>query len=90
MGVSWRSPEHREFLKSLVPEYHRSGEEGTRKAFWETMTKSWFERFPLEPPTAAEIEKGGTMENAVRAARLKKVKVSANKRPFLIISHSTQ
>jgi hypothetical protein len=79
MPVSWKTPEHREFLKELVPAYQRSGVEGTRKGFWEAMARSWFERFPLEPPSAAEVAGAETVEKALEAARLKKIKVSMTK-----------
>lgn len=79
MPVSWKTLEHREFLKELVPAYQRSGAEGTRKEFWEAMAKSWFKRFPLEPPSAAEVAEAETAEKALEAARLKKIKVSMTK-----------
>ena len=79
MPVSWKTPEHRKFLKELVPAYQRSSVEGTRKEFWKAMAKSWFERFPLEPPSAAKVAEAETVEKALEAARLKKIKVSVTK-----------
>lgn len=76
MGVTWKTPEQATFLASLIPTYLRHVEGGKRKEFWTILEEEWFKRFPLEDPPADLIEKEGSAEEVIKAAKKKKIVVS--------------
>ena len=75
MPSTWRDDHHTAFLTERVPAYHQSGRNLTRKQFWEDTAKAWFERFPLDEPSAQLIAEAGTKEKAMERARQSKIKV---------------
>ena len=76
MGNTWKTVEQTAFLEGHTARYFHSVDAGNLKDFWAKLATEWFEQFPLEPPSSELIEKEGTKEKAISAAKAKKLKVS--------------
>lgn len=76
MGVTWRGREHKEFIANHLSLYSQHATDGTLKLFWPDFFNKWFDKWPLPEPAPDAVVKAGSLQEAIRADRVKKIKVS--------------
>lgn len=71
--ATWTTESQCEWLEKILPEWRNAQEGDASKDFRAQVLLDWKQEFPLEPPTAKELEKAGGDENKARQTKGKKM-----------------
>ena len=66
---AWTTLEQRDWLKSWIPRFLEAQENKTTSTFWPELYRSWEDKFPVQDPTANEVNAAGGTEKARKAKK---------------------
>jgi len=71
-----QTPEQKAFVRKHISSYIHYADGKNLGEFWPGIMEEWFRTWPLSDPPADLVEKAGSLENAQKAWKRKKVEVS--------------